>query len=99
MIGRSFIVADLLPTTVCMILIIDFSRCTFKRGQSSTWGLLHFSCSRGFLDITRMLLEAGAKPMDAVDKVRVGFPSESMHYIRYSSKSQCPQSTYTDVLA
>lgn len=28
-----------------------------------------------------MLLEAGANPMDAVDKVRVGFPPESVIFI------------------
>lgn len=37
--------------------------------QSSRWSLLHFSCSRGYLDITWMLLEAGANPLNAVDKV------------------------------
>lgn len=48
--------------------------CVYKlkrRGQSSRWSLLHFSCSRGFLDITTMLLEAGAKALKAVDKVSV----------------------------
>ncbi|CAM9826509.1 unnamed protein product [Ectocarpus fasciculatus] len=36
--------------------------------ESSRWSLLHFSCSRGFLDITTMLLEAGAKALKAVDR-------------------------------
>ena len=31
---------------------------------------MHFSCSRGFLDITTTLLEAGADPLTALDKVR-----------------------------
>ncbi|CAM9968881.1 unnamed protein product, partial [Pylaiella littoralis] len=36
--------------------------------ESSRWSVLHFCCSRGYFDITLMLLEAGANPLKALDK-------------------------------
>ncbi|CAM9384053.1 unnamed protein product, partial [Hapterophycus canaliculatus] len=56
------------PEVNYLVGISSASRLLSAVDESSRWSLLHFSCSRGFVEITLMLLEAGAEPLKAIDK-------------------------------
>ncbi|CAM9913340.1 unnamed protein product, partial [Scytosiphon promiscuus] len=56
------------PEVNYLVGISSASRLLSAVDETSRWSLLHFSCSRGFVEITLMLLDAGAEPLKAVDK-------------------------------